>query len=547
MEEVDLMSNEKPGIRWDEKRFEDKPIVLRDDGYTQFCQYDDMTKDILEKTCIDYLKETKVQVKEWGLGPGSVLTYDTKAGDVFGFALSAEELDTLRELDRRAYRNIKRMIDIGNDPLKVAINRAHETGLMVWARLEMNHEFGPPNSDNWLWTAFVGNFNKNHPEYRIPGSVRLDFKFKQVRDYRLEVLKEAADAGVDGVSMDFAVYPPFLSDPKKDHKILTRFIYDIRDMLDQAGKAQNKRIDLIVRLPYDCDDIGIDWRTWVDDGLVDIIIPTVVNLADAFDVPVDEFVEYTKNTKCRVFGCIRPYMGYIETDEVPEDDNTGAVRHDREMTNELFYARAMLLLGAGVDGIQIATGSGDLVPEDATWRQKADAWKNVYNDLGSPAFLMYKDKDYVVNRKGQLPMRFEYSGCFRQVNVRIADDIEKLLYEKRDIKVKIVLFSKALKEEEALQIKVNDNEVMEVVKFDADNHLDDLPVDISSMENDLSSHSKISEDPQWWKKGMHEITIPPEWFLIGENIIGVTYISKSGDKSDRYTITDMNVRIEFSR
>jgi hypothetical protein len=541
------MPNEKSHIRWDEKRLEDKLIVLRDDGYTQFCQYDDMTKDILEKTCVDYLKETKVQIKEWGLGPGSVLTYDTKAGEVFGAALSTKELDTFRQIDRRAYRNIKTMIDKGDDPLKVVINRAHEIGLKVWARLEMNHEFGPPDPDNWLWTAFVGAFNKNHPEYRIPGSVRLDFKFKEVRDYRLGVLKETADAGVDGVSMDFAVYPPFLSDPKADKRIMTQFVGDVRNMLDKAGKEQGRRIDLIVRLPYECEDIGIDWKTWVDMGIVDVIIPTVVNLADAFDVPVDEFVEYTRNTKCRIFGCIRPYMGYIETDEVPEDDDTGAVRIDREMTNELFYARAMLLLGAGVDGIQLATGSGDLIPEDASWRQKADAWKGVYNDLGSPTFLMYKDKDYVVNRKGQLPMRFEYSGCYRQVIVRIADDIEKLLFEKHDIKAKIVLFSKELKENESLQFQINGNEMMEIKKFGADDHKEDAPVDISSVKNDISSHNEISKDPQWWKKGMHEITVPAKWFMIGENNIKVTYNSSSCDKSCSYKITDMNIRIEFGR
>ena len=72
----------------------------------------------------------------------------------------------------------------------------------------MNHEYGPASPKNWMWVLLVGDFNKKHPEYRIPGGVHLDFKHKAVRDFKMAIFREAVEAGADGISMDFVVYPP---------------------------------------------------------------------------------------------------------------------------------------------------------------------------------------------------------------------------------------------------------------------------------------------------------------------------------------------------
>jgi hypothetical protein len=105
------------------------------------------------------------------------------------------------------------LIRAGADPLRVAVRRGHEIRPKVFARLEMNHEYGPDRDDNWLWAGLVGNFSTRHPEYRIPGSVLLDFKHKGVRDFKLAILRDAAQAGMDGVSMNSAAYPRLFKHP----------------------------------------------------------------------------------------------------------------------------------------------------------------------------------------------------------------------------------------------------------------------------------------------------------------------------------------------
>ena len=47
--------------------------------------------------------------------------------------------------------------------------------------------------------------------------------------------------------MDFVVYPPHFADP--DRTIMTQFVRDVRSMLDEMGKKQNRRLELMARLP----------------------------------------------------------------------------------------------------------------------------------------------------------------------------------------------------------------------------------------------------------------------------------------------------------
>ena len=197
--------------------------------------------------------------------------------------------------------------------MEVAVNRCHELGLKIWARLEMNHEILLRMKTIGCGSVLSVSLTKAS-EYRLPNSVNLDFSIQAVRDFKLAILREAALKGVDGISMDFAVYPPFVKNPKEDYPVMTEFVAKVREMTKEIGNKENRKIALIVRVPINYEDIGLDWKTWVDQGLIDVIVPTVVRLRDIFDVPIEQFIQYTRGTGCKVFGCIRPYLGYIDSD-----------------------------------------------------------------------------------------------------------------------------------------------------------------------------------------------------------------------------------------
>jgi len=85
--------------------------------------------------------------------------------------------------------------------------------------------------------------------------------------------REVAEKGVDAVMVDFTVYPPHFEEP--DPAIGTQFIRDVRAMLDEVGQAQDREIELIVELPCrNALQMGLDWRTWMREGLIDLYVPS---------------------------------------------------------------------------------------------------------------------------------------------------------------------------------------------------------------------------------------------------------------------------------
>jgi len=153
--------------KWADAELRRIPIAYRNDGFSQYYRKPPLGKQDVERLFVDPLAESNVDILCWGLGPGSVFCFDTKVGEVFGDGLTDEQRALLREGDLWVHENVRSLIDAGNCPLRVAVQRAHELGLKLLARLEMNHEYGPADDGNWMWVALVGSLNKLHPEYRI--------------------------------------------------------------------------------------------------------------------------------------------------------------------------------------------------------------------------------------------------------------------------------------------------------------------------------------------------------------------------------------------
>jgi hypothetical protein len=168
--------------------------------------------------------------------------------------------------------------------------------------------------------------------------------------------------------MDFVVYPPHFETPDKD--IMTQFVRDVRRMLDEIGAIQNRRIDLIVRVPNKgSKEVGLDWETWMNEGLIDVVIP-YIHPHSAFDIVIDDFVSLGHKTGCKVYGCIWQALGFAASDPGPWDK--GHRRYAKEKTKGMYYSQALLFHRAGADGIQLAMGSDE-------WNSKP--W---FNDLSDP-------------------------------------------------------------------------------------------------------------------------------------------------------------------
>ena len=514
---------------WGVKPLRKIPIAYRHDGFSIFYKEPPITPEILCRRYVDPLANSNAPILVWGLGPGSVFCYGTRVGEVFGEGLTEHQLAMLREGDRWVHQNVMDLIKSGHDPLEVAVKRAHELGLKILARLEMNHEYGPASADNWMWVAFVGQFNKQHPEYRIPGRVLLDFKHQEVRDFKLAILREALEAGADGLSLDFAVYPPFFADPQAGKPIMTEFVRDVRALLDEAGGKQGRHLELMLRVPYrDSDRLGLDWKTWMHEKLPDYIVPTHYRPNETFDVAVDEFVSMGHRTGVKVFPTIWQALGFVTTDQSPEDDETGNRRYDKPKTEAMYFAQALLLHRAGVDGLQLGFSEDQF---------RTRPW---LNDLADPAEVEFADKHYMVDVKPHCPVRFPLSGdgpaysCEQIVPLRIGDDIAKAKREGYAVDLRLVLYAAPMQEGDKLDVYINGQGPAVAMAAQAEG---------TPIEPRKSKDRAFVFDKEWWRKGELTVPVDADWWQMGMNSIRFIYSTNERDRG--FHITWIDLLIEY--
>jgi len=529
-DEYEKLTNEVFGLEgdgfrhtWQAQRLRTIELAYRHDGFSMyFYPEPPMTRRQLEEDYVDPFRNGHTSMLVWGLGPGSVFCYNTKVGQICGAPLTAEQWKMVNAGDRRVYDNLMALIREGGCPLRMAVERAHKHGLKVIARLEMNHEYGPASPDNWMWVYLVGDFNKKHPEYRIPGSVHLDFKHQAVRDFKMAILREAVQAGADGVSMDFVVYPPHFASP--DKVIMTQFVRDVRSMLDEAGKTQNRRLELMVRVPCSGGPaLGLDWKTWMKERLIDYVVPSNTSL---FDIDIGEFVSMGHRTGVRVLPTLwQEIAAPVDTDESPGEEEKGLVRYTKPKTREMFFAQALLAHRAGADGLQFGFACDEWkTPKNASREERAERNPHArfwLDDLADPAKVEFADKHYTANScpvvRFSPPEDNPTAPIEHTLSLRIADCIPKARRSGIDVTAELVLFGTPLRQGERLTVRINAHGPVvvegrcETSEGDASDESAGHPAKPSVFQKD------------WWRRGERRVSIRPEWLQIGNNTIRITY------------------------
>ena len=509
-------------LDWSARKLVPSELIYRNDGFSQFYYHTaPMSAAQMAAEFIDPLAGTNVDILEWGLGPGSVFCYDTQVGQIFGEDLTEDQRAMLREGDINVWCNVMGMVREGIDPLRAAINRGHQQGLKMYTRLEMNHEYGPADDDNWMWIGFVGDFNKQNPQFRIPGSVRLDFKHPEVRTFKLNILREAAERGSDGISMDFAVYPPFFETP--DPEILTDFVDEVRAMADQVGAAQERYIELMVRFPAAAaDELGLDWKRWMREHLVDAVVPSFHPFKTEFDLDLDEFVSMGHRTGVKVYGCIFQSLGFHDTDATPDDERIGP-KYDKAKTVEVFYAQAMLFHRAGVDGIQLAMAEGE-------WNRRP-----FFDDLSNPERMLYAPKRYMANQ-GPDSVRvvmFDPDQSSTQVDLRLADDTAAAQAAGHAPQVRLMLYlDRHLAEREQVIVQINGRSTVVVTRQDL------------SWDRPMPDRHDYF-DPDWWRVGEYTMDIDPLSVNLGVNRLELHHVNSANGEQKTLSVRWIDVGVSY--
>jgi hypothetical protein len=230
----------------------------------------------------------------------------------------------------------------------------------------------------------------DHPEYlmgsedRPPargGWTRVDYGRQEVRDMAYAVIKDVCDRyDVDGIELDFFRHPLFFKAQalggeasEDDCQLMTRLMRRVRIAAGEAAARRGRPILVAMRMPDTieyCKAIGIDLRVWLEEGLLDIMIPSgYFQLA-----PWRETVALCHRHHVAVYPCLSNCTMR----------DLSARR--RRMNIETYRARAMNVWASGADGIHVFNCFD---PNHPLWRE-----------VGSPQTLRGLTKHYYATYLG---------------------------------------------------------------------------------------------------------------------------------------------------
>jgi len=245
---------------------------------------------------VGFLKNTNVDAVFWeGGGAGNVANYDSDILELVG-----ERIGKVTPL-------LQELINGGNDPPKILVPEFHDRGVDVFFSYRLNdcHDsFGSPH--------VLPTFKLEHPEWLIGsghpygGKNQLNFAVPEVRDVKFDIVEEIfRKYDFDGLEIDLMRNVPYFipgTEPQ-NAPILTQWLGRVRDHLNQRGIERGRPIPLAVRVTETmeaCQLDGFEIQTWVDQGLVDMII--VGNRV--IDIEIEKFKAVTEGTDVQVYATL---------------------------------------------------------------------------------------------------------------------------------------------------------------------------------------------------------------------------------------------------
>ena len=397
-----------------------KPSIMfyHDGRHPLIYMYEPPMQKAEYEAAVDELVGTSVEALMFCMGDGRTVLHDTQVGELWG-----DNVDKWSHIIfRRAHQNAKALIDSGNDPLKIVCERAHEKGMKVYPTLLMAQGTGNREDDN---RGSEFRFNNTHLEIGAASDIdesfagyrSLDFKHKEVREERIGLMKETFEKyDIDGFEMQLNYFPVYFhpNEVKSGITIMNDFVGEVYHLLKSSGSDR----ELAIRIPASIEgslSVGLDVKTWIDEGIADVIIGQNYSGPELID-PMADFsglVDLARGKECRIHAAIQSHLDSDRLSEAPI---------------EMIRATASNYWRQGIDGLYLAHWFNN-------WPYEASFYEKL-RELSHPDIMEAKDKFYSIatstGRWGepslepglemQLPVEME-EGSTGKFEMDISDDL----------------------------------------------------------------------------------------------------------------------------
>ena len=338
--------------------------------------------------------------------PCGTTRYNTRIGELF-CSRQTEDM-TAHEWTMRT--TLLGLISQGHDPLTLICDRCHELGVDAWLSMRFNdvhhcrtpaHEQGAQLSSIYVERPHL-RMGVGHGWKREFASRMWNYLNPEVRDHVYALLREAyLEYDVDGVELDFLRHPYLVPKAKLDEgrDVLNGFVKRLRSLADEAAEKKARPQGLAARVSsYDaaCAEVGLDWRTWVREGWVDVLTASCLMPAE-HEADMTPFVAECMNTGTRVYWCVESTPGFLAL-----GPNMSLAYGDgaNGLTTEHYRAMALAAYEQGVDGLyffnlQFAYAGTAVRSLQAQRGMHPDA--AFLNELHDPELIRRRDQKYLVS------------------------------------------------------------------------------------------------------------------------------------------------------
>ena len=329
------------------------------------------------RRAVDALLDLKPGVLAQNVGLPEAVIYRSDVATSFGKYLNeiSKKIWPKKETDGQAI-TLQRLSDAGTDPLAITVEECRKRGVPIVASYRMNA------ADFYNLTWRMSDFGRAHPEWRIKGTGVLDPAIPGVYEHRMAIFREVAEKyDIDGIELDFRRWYHMVSDPTKNHTVLTRMVRDTRKMLDEvAAKKGRSKMILGVRVgpsldsdptPFrfpgieyarkpqnsSCRELGLDVKTWIKEGIVDYVCPALF-MGTLPSMPLTgEFAELAEGTDVGIYPFLCPLAAWMHTTAkstiFDKDRNVSLKGDDRALAQYKYdlCTTALRMYADGADGI----------------------------------------------------------------------------------------------------------------------------------------------------------------------------------------------------
>lgn len=416
-------------------------IIFNDDSEELACPQGGTVEGFLSVR-LGPLVGTQVDTISWSvLGIcGDAPVYDSRIQPIFGEAHGGVQPGYPHYVP-----NLRTLVKAGHCPLKLVTDFAHQHGMESFACIRMNdcHDSFIPGMKT-LW-------KRAHPEFLVGSDAVPDHKNKHplglyvtaqdyshraVRDRKFEIIEEVCKRyDIEGIELNYIRHPVFFSRTMRglpvtaeEAAIMTSLMRRIRGSTDAIASGRGRPILVAAVVPDSfrlAMNVGLDLRTWMEEDLVDILIPGLGYAP--FTLPVGEFTEAARPHGVRVYPCINRIA--------PQHFGPDAQGLSDEVILRGFRAVASNWYQAGADGIYFWNLAVPFL--NKTGQDLIETRKRYYaclTDVGDPKTLNGKAKlfstdnpvlGYYLHISGTPPLPVDLApGEIRRLPLVVGDDLE---------------------------------------------------------------------------------------------------------------------------